>query len=164
MSPICFPVQEQVTYTSSFGAPRSGHTHQGNDLIGQKMFHLLSAADGVIVDLRGPRRGRASGSAGNAIRIRGDDGWFHIYYHVNNDTPGTDDGQAARQHVFAPGIDEGVRVTGRRVRRRTWVTPATPKEHRRTALRASQAGSRQHQRVGLDGDRSLPVAASRGEV
>jgi hypothetical protein len=110
--PICFPVQEPVTYTSSFGAPRSGHTHQGNDLIGQKMFHLLSAADGVIIDLRGPGEGDASGSAGNAIRIRGDDGWFHIYYHVNNDTPGTDDGQATRQYVFAPGIDVGVRVRG----------------------------------------------------
>ncbi len=30
---ICFPVTEPVSYIDDFGAPRTGHLHEGNDLI-----------------------------------------------------------------------------------------------------------------------------------
>ena len=33
------------------------------------------------------------GISGHIITLRGDNGWVAQYYHVNNDTPGTDDGR-----------------------------------------------------------------------
>ena len=31
---ITFPVIGNVSYSDDFGAPRTGHTHEGNDLLG----------------------------------------------------------------------------------------------------------------------------------
>src|SRR5690606_36480765 len=38
-------------------------------------------------------------------------GWFYVYLHVNNDTPGTDDGQATFEQAFVPGLAVGQRVS-----------------------------------------------------
>jgi len=106
--PICFPVVERVTYTRSFGAARDGgRAHEGTDLMGAKMHRLLSAVDGTIVDLR--YRGDGS-NADNAVRIRGDDGYYYAYLHMNNDSPGTDDGRATFNQVFAAGLAVNQRV------------------------------------------------------
>src|SRR5690606_15233238 len=52
----------------------------------------------------------AQGNAGNVISIKGDNGWTAHYYHVNNDRPGTDDGQGTTDYAFAPGLISGQRV------------------------------------------------------
>jgi hypothetical protein len=104
--PICFPVIEPVNYTDDFGAPRDGHTHEGNDLLGKKMYKIVSPANGTIVDIRGP----GSGTTAYALRIRDDEGWYFTFLHINNDTPGTDDGMATVDQVFAPGLAVGQRV------------------------------------------------------
>ncbi|MGH9135415.1 MAG: M23 family metallopeptidase [Acidimicrobiales bacterium] len=104
--PICFPVIEPVHFTDSFGAPRAGHSHQGNDLMGAKGYHLVAAADGIVVDLRGPGQGYSD----HSIRIQGFDGWFYAYLHMNDDTWGTDDGSAPVEMVFAPGLAVGTWV------------------------------------------------------
>ena len=49
-------------------------------------------------------------SYGRHITLCGDDGREYRYLHLNNDTPGTDDGAAGLEHVFAPGIRQGLRV------------------------------------------------------
>jgi putative cell wall-binding protein len=49
-------------------------------------------------------------SYGRNITVCGDDGNRYRYLHLNNDTPGTDDGAAALEHVYAPGIRKGVKV------------------------------------------------------
>ncbi len=106
--PICFPVLDPVHYTISFGAPRNGgRTHEGTDLMGAKMHRLVSAVSGQIVDLR---YSGSANNADNAVRIRGDDGYYYAYLHMNNDTPGTDDGMAPITQVFASGITNGARV------------------------------------------------------
>jgi murein DD-endopeptidase MepM/ murein hydrolase activator NlpD len=104
--PICFPVVEPVRYVDSFGAPRSGHRHQGADLLGGKGFHLVAPADAVIVDLRGPGEGYSDYS----LRMVDGHGWYYAFLHMNDDTPGTDDGSASFDMVFAPGLAEGVAV------------------------------------------------------
>ena len=43
-------------------------------------------------------------------RSRGNDGWVYNYGHINNDTPGTDDGANPAQWRFAPGIVRGQRT------------------------------------------------------
>ena len=44
---ILFPVDGPVSYTDTFGAPRAGHTHEGEDLMGKKLQPLLAVADAV---------------------------------------------------------------------------------------------------------------------
>jgi hypothetical protein len=50
-------------------------------------------------------------ATGNSITIKAADGWTYHYIHVNNDTPGTDDGKATRAQVFPANIVLGARVT-----------------------------------------------------
>ena len=103
---IVFPVVGDVTYSDTFGAPRdSGRTHEGQDLLGDKMQELVAADAGVITMLTWPEA-----SYGYYIKLTADDGWTYSYVHINNDTPGTDDGAAERSDIYGPGIDEGVRV------------------------------------------------------
>ncbi len=105
---ITFPVAGKVTYTDDFGACREGCTrvHQGNDLLGAKLMHEVAATDGVIEFLHGAN----SGTEGNMLSLRGNDGWDYWYIHINNDTPGTDDGANPGKWRFARGIAVGTHV------------------------------------------------------
>ncbi|MEQ1786552.1 MAG: M23 family metallopeptidase, partial [Acidimicrobiales bacterium] len=105
VKPIVFPVDGPVHYTDTFGAPRSGHTHEGQDLMGAKMLPLLAAVDGVV------HRVKFDNAIGNSVTIKADDGWTYHYIHVNNDRPGTDDGQATRAQAFPANIVTGARVS-----------------------------------------------------
>ncbi|HWS47888.1 MAG TPA: M23 family metallopeptidase, partial [Acidimicrobiia bacterium] len=80
--------------------------HPGNDLMGAKLDHLVAANDGTITFVRGD----SSGHSGNMLILTGTDGWKYWYLHINNDTPGTDDGMNPAQWRFAPGIALGVTV------------------------------------------------------
>jgi putative cell wall-binding protein len=103
---MVFPVIGRVSYSDTFGAPRgTDRVHEGQDLMGVKMQPLVAAADGTISYITIPEA-----SYGYILRIKADDGWTYSYLHINNDTPGTDDGQAAMSDVFAPGIAKGARV------------------------------------------------------
>ena len=44
------------------------------------------------------------------ILLRGDDGNDYFYVHINNDTPGTDDGMGGVQFAYAPGLTNGMHV------------------------------------------------------
>ncbi len=105
---IRFPVDGAVHYTDDFGACRSGCTrrHEGNDIMGAKLMRELAAVDGRVTFVRSD----ASGSSGNMLEIEDADGWTYVYIHINNDTPGTDDGANPAAYRFAPGIKEGARV------------------------------------------------------
>src|SRR5699024_10436874 len=98
---IMFPVlpNSAARWTDTYGACRSGCTrrHQGQDLMAPKMTKLLAVVSGTIVELR-------HRSSGNSLYIRGDDGWFYCYLHINNDRPGTDDGSNLAQHAWAPKL------------------------------------------------------------
>ena len=104
---ITFPVQEKVSYSDDFGAARAQGTHQGNDLMGAKLDHELAATDGTVTMLRVDGSG---GISGNMLTLKADDGWFFYYIHINNDTPGTDDGANPPEFRFAPGIKVGSKV------------------------------------------------------
>jgi putative cell wall-binding protein len=105
--PITFPVIGDTYYSDTFGACRDGctRTHEGIDIMGYgwKGIPIVAAHSGTIT--------MTTESAGRdccAIwGLTNDDGWKSLYIHMNNDTPGTDDG---RGWGFAPGIDVGVYV------------------------------------------------------
>ena len=105
---IAFPVLGPVRYSNDFGACRDGcaRHHKGNDLLGVRMQPLLAAVDGTVTKISLANQG----ISGATIRITGDDGWYYSYFHVNNDTPGTDDGQATSEWQVEPGLSVGSRV------------------------------------------------------
>jgi murein DD-endopeptidase MepM/ murein hydrolase activator NlpD len=104
VSGIAFPVAGNAGYSADFGAPRpEGRTHQGIDIFAEKMTPVVAAADGRVSFVRD-----TVGSDCCLVKIRHDDGRASLYLHLNNDTPGTDDGLG---YGLAEGIAVGVRVT-----------------------------------------------------
>lgn len=101
--PIVFPVIGEVTYTDTFGAPRSGgRTHAGIDLMSVgavKGLPVVSAADGVV---------KWIGSECCFLAVDHGEGWETWYIHLDNDTPGTDDGLG---WGIAPGLEVGTPVS-----------------------------------------------------
>ena len=100
-----FPIQGGATYGNNFGDPRSGgRSHAGIDIMLPKMTPVLAVASGYVGwmhDGTDPDRPCC------AFDLNHDDGWESWYIHLNNDTPGTDDGLG---WGFAPGIERGARV------------------------------------------------------
>lgn len=104
--PIIFPVLGGANYTNDFGDPRTGgRTHEGNDLMGDKMRPLLAATDGVVSFLTVNEE-----TWGWSLTIVDEDGYEYNYLHLNNDTPGTDDGKGGYNNAFASGIKRGSKV------------------------------------------------------
>lgn len=103
--PMIFPIAGKTRFQDWFLAPRSGHRHQGQDLMAEKMTPLVACFDGTV-RIKADR----SGIGGNSITLIGDNGWTAYYAHVNNDTPGTNDGKGTDDYAFAPGLKTGSRV------------------------------------------------------
>jgi len=103
---ITFPTDGSLTFTDDYGDPRSGHPHIGIDILGPKMTPLYAAIDGRVSYVVNPEA-----SWGYEIVLQDADGWTYHYIHVNNDTPGTDDGLGGPEHAYAPGIERGASVT-----------------------------------------------------
>lgn len=103
---VRFPQETQVTvFASTFGARRSGgRRHHGVDLMAPKMTQVYAAADGYVA------RVETSSLAGRYIEIVHVAGWTTRYVHLNNDTPGTDDGDADWSLTLAPGVKIGAWV------------------------------------------------------
>ena len=100
-----FPVAGAVYYSDTWGAARSGgRTHQGTDIMsyGVKGVPVVAVASGTVGWMKNEQGGDCC-----AMALHHDDGWTTWYIHLNNDTPGTDDGQG---WGFAPGIAPGVHV------------------------------------------------------
>jgi hypothetical protein len=102
---IVFPVIGAVTYYDDFGNVRVGHTHEGNDLMGKKMMPLVAAVDGTIINVNYPEE-----TWGYSVTIRDSDGYTYHYIHMNNDTPGTDDGRGDGMNAYAPDVQQGNKV------------------------------------------------------
>jgi hypothetical protein len=103
---IVFPTDRTITFIDDFGNARSGHSHEGIDMMGEKMTPLYAAVDGRVSYIVIPEA-----SWGYAVVLRDSDGYTYHYLHINNDTPGTDDGNGGTQYAYAPGISRGTSVT-----------------------------------------------------
>ncbi len=103
---ITFPVLGGAPYQDDFGDPRSGgRTHEGIDIMGKKMQPLVAAVKGTVSFITS-----TEASWGYSLAIRDADGYEYDYLHINNDTPGTDDGNGGYNNAFAPGIKLGSKV------------------------------------------------------
>ena len=103
-SPVSvFPVVGGGPFSSSFGAPRpGGRSHQGNDIISEKMTPVVAVTAGMVIGAPD-----TPGEGCCYVKLRHDDGSHTVYIHLNNDTPGTDDGQG---WGLAEGIIVGAHV------------------------------------------------------
>lgn len=103
---IAFPQEvEKTTFSNTWGARRSGgRRHKGTDLMAEKMSEVYAFAAGVVTKVGESRR------PGRYVIIEHPEGWDTYYIHLNNDTPGTDDGKADWRFTVAPGIEEGAEV------------------------------------------------------
>jgi murein DD-endopeptidase MepM/ murein hydrolase activator NlpD len=104
--PMVFPFETRLPVTHQFMVPRSGHLHQGMDLVAPKMTKLLAVVSGTVtLQMR-----IWNGQPWYSLWLVGDDGRGYYYSHINNDTPGTDDGLGDLRYAFAPGLVTGSRV------------------------------------------------------
>ena len=84
-----FPVRGPHNYGGSgsrFGAPRSGHTHQGQDVAAAQGTDLVAVHSGKVA-----YRQYQAGGAGHYLVIHGNDGADSVYMHM------------ARRPIVAPG-------------------------------------------------------------
>lgn len=105
--PIRFPVDGPASFTDTFNTGRSGgRSHEGIDIMSAKMVPAVAAADGRVRWLT-----ETEASYGWMVVLEDAEGYEYHYIHLNNDTPGTDDGAGGRVHAIAPGIERGASVT-----------------------------------------------------
>ncbi|HEY5651237.1 MAG TPA: M23 family metallopeptidase [Acidimicrobiia bacterium] len=104
---LVFPQAPEVThFDDTWGDARSGgRRHKGTDLMAPKLSPVYAVADGVVTLMR------KSGLAGYWVGIEHAGGIETWYMHLNNDTPGTDNGRASLDEVYAPGIELGAFVS-----------------------------------------------------
>jgi murein DD-endopeptidase MepM/ murein hydrolase activator NlpD len=98
-----FPHQGQgVNFWNSWGAMRSGgRRHQGIDIMSPRGTKIVAVAEGVVTAMGWHPM------SGYFVRVQHLDGWMSVYMHLNNDRPGTDDGQGGPRSAFSLLLNEG---------------------------------------------------------
>jgi peptidoglycan hydrolase-like protein with peptidoglycan-binding domain len=106
--PILFPISGKASFRNDFSEPRDGgaRSHLGIDIIADKMTPVVAVTDGEISFIAIPQA-----SWGYAITITDNEGYSYRYLHLNNDTPGTDDGNGGVANAYAQNLGRGTRVT-----------------------------------------------------
>ncbi len=108
--PLLYPtVPGKTSFIDSYAAGRSGgRVHKATDIMGSKLLPLYASVDGTVCHITGVDEPMPSW--GYSLTICAKDGRRHRYIHLNNDTPGTDDGRGGPEWAYAPGIRRGVTV------------------------------------------------------
>ena len=106
--PLVFPVDGDHHFSDWFWAARSSGIHHAQDLMADKLTPVVAAADGTVRLVNWTAQSHMNPDRCCTIALRHDDGWESWYIHLNNDTAGTDDGQA---WGIAKDIVPGVRVS-----------------------------------------------------
>jgi murein DD-endopeptidase MepM/ murein hydrolase activator NlpD len=94
-----------VTFRDTWGARRSGgRRHAGIDILSPRGTPIVAVASGVVIFMGEQRL------SGYVMKIDHGEGWSTVYMHLNNDDPGTDNGEGGELGAFAPGLYEGAAV------------------------------------------------------
>jgi hypothetical protein len=96
LEPFVFPVTGRVFWLDTWLAPRGGGSRQhiGQDLMAPKMRPIVAPFDGWAF----------SGNVEDPM------GWTLTSIHINNDTPGTDDGRGGNFYAIAAGTERNAWV------------------------------------------------------
>lgn len=104
---LVFPVAGEHHFSDTFWAARSHGVHSSQDVFADKGVPVVAAADGVVRYVNWTSRADLDPSRCCSVVVDHDDGWQTSYLHLDNDSPGTDDG---RGWGIGDGIAPGVRV------------------------------------------------------
>jgi len=99
---IVFPVLGKSSFVNDYYAPRGNRRHYATDIIAKKGQKLVAAVSGTIVDVQYPQP-----AWGYSVTIEDDEGYQYTYIHMNDDTPGTDDGRGGAMRAYAADMKEG---------------------------------------------------------
>ena len=106
--PLVFPVAGTSWYEDWFWAARGSGLHHSQDLMSPKMTPVVAAAAGTVTWINWSQDPNdLNPERCCTIVVTHDDGWESWYIHLNNDTPGTDDGLG---WGIAPEIHLGTHV------------------------------------------------------
>lgn len=106
--PLAFPVEGTPFFNDTFYSARGGNTiHHAQDIMAPKMTPVYAAASGTVKYVNWSRDEVPPPDRCCTLALDHDDGWESWYIHLNNDSPGTDDGNG---WGIAPGIVPGVWV------------------------------------------------------
>src|SRR3546814_19214590 len=73
--------------------------------MGSKLVPIFAAMGGTVT-----RMPLVDDVHGYRLTVAGDDGRTYSYVHLNNDTPGPDDGRGTANQAYAPGVAQGQRA------------------------------------------------------
>ncbi len=108
-----FPVAGTNHYVREWLTTHNPSIHEGVDVFASRMIPIVAVADGVIADVNWEYDPYHDGPGDCcAVALIHDSGWESWYLHLNNDTPGTDDGAG---WGLMPGIVRGTRVSAGQV-------------------------------------------------
>ena len=93
--PMVFPVLSTVRWRASYNEDWGTHRHTGCDLIAPKLTPIIAPFAGTL------------GFKPQTFWIVCDDGWGCLGTHLNDDSPGTRDGKANLDFMFAPNLVPG---------------------------------------------------------
>lgn len=99
---ITFPIIGSASYSNDYDAPRASGPHHATDIFANKMQKVVSPVDGIVTFVPTPQP-----SYGYMITIRDSDNYRYNFIHLNNDTPGTDDGRGKEMFAYAPDMKSG---------------------------------------------------------
>jgi murein DD-endopeptidase MepM/ murein hydrolase activator NlpD len=108
---MIFPVDAtDYFFRDTFGDCRDGcaRSHQGIDIYAAKGTRVVATSPGTVRYVNWSRSADLNPGRCCSLVIDHDDGWQTRYIHLNNDTPGTDDGKG---WGIADGIAPGARVS-----------------------------------------------------
>jgi hypothetical protein len=95
---MVFPVLGSVNWRDNYNDDRGTHRHTGVDIRAPKMRPIVAPFDGVI------------GFKQYSFWIYGENNYRILGTHLNDDTPGTNDGKSDPDWMFAPNLRPGDRV------------------------------------------------------
>jgi murein DD-endopeptidase MepM/ murein hydrolase activator NlpD len=98
---VYFPHEDvDSSFSNDWGDARSeGRSHKGTDIMAEKHSAVVAVADGFVTKIdESPR-------SGYYVRITHRDGWQSWYMHLNNDTPGTDDGKGGPEGAYPADLE-----------------------------------------------------------
>lgn len=96
--PIIFPLIGGAGYKNDYNSQRSGFKHTGIDMRASKMTPIVAPFKGTL------------GFKVHSFWIYGEYGWKCLGTHLNDDTPGTNDGKNNFDFMFAPNLRHGDHV------------------------------------------------------
>lgn len=107
---LTFPVAGPATFADEYHANRGGgvRRHEATDLYAPKLSTVHAVRDGRICFMSG--LDSPVPVYGYYLTLCGDDGLEYHYVHLNDDSPGTDDGRGGRRHAYAEGLRPGSTV------------------------------------------------------